>query len=126
MKRVLLDQGLPPEAAALLRNEGWDAIHVREIGLASASDTEILGRARVERRVCVTLDRDFHAHLAMGSARQPSVVLLRWEGLHAGPLRDLLLRVWAQVEPHLSEGVAVTVSERSVRFRRLPLRPTTG
>jgi len=28
MTRVLLDQGLSPVAAALLRSFGWDAIHV--------------------------------------------------------------------------------------------------
>jgi len=63
MKRVLLDQGLPPEAAALLRGEGWDAVH------------------------------------------QPSVVLLRREGLNCSDLKELLLNLWKQVErdPHRQE-----------------------
>jgi len=121
MKRVLLDQGLPPGAAVLLRKEGWDALHVREIGMSRASDPEIMERARVENRVCVTLDRDFHAHLAFASASQPSVILLRWEGLRSVALSDLLVRVWTQLEEHLPRGVAVTVSERTIRVRRLPL-----
>ena len=32
MKRIILDQGLSPLAAMLLR-EGWDALHVMDIGL---------------------------------------------------------------------------------------------
>ncbi len=42
MRRVLLDQGLPPRAAAFLRDEGWDVIHVREIGMNEAEDEPIL------------------------------------------------------------------------------------
>jgi predicted nuclease of predicted toxin-antitoxin system len=47
MRRILLDQGLGPAAAALLRAEGWDAVHVSEAGLATAEDSEILEFARL-------------------------------------------------------------------------------
>ncbi|WP_413201305.1 DUF5615 family PIN-like protein, partial [Nostoc piscinale] len=40
--KLLLDQGLPLSAATLLRNEGIDTIHVGEIGLSTAEDTEII------------------------------------------------------------------------------------
>jgi len=46
MNPVLLDQGLAPNAAVLLRVDGWDAIHVMEAGLSRASDEEILEFAR--------------------------------------------------------------------------------
>jgi hypothetical protein len=41
MNRVLLDQGMAPNAAALLRLDGWDAIHVMEADLSRAQDEEI-------------------------------------------------------------------------------------
>ena len=65
MKRILLDQGLSPGAAGLLRAEGWDALHVIDAGLDKAEDSEILDFARKSGRTCVTLDHDFHAHLAL-------------------------------------------------------------
>lgn len=89
--------------------------------MSQASDPEILDRARVDNRVCVTLDRDFHALLALASASQPSVILLRWEGLDSLGLAQLLEKVWNQVEQDLPHGVAVTVSEKAIRVRRLPL-----
>lgn len=47
MNRVLLDQGLAPNAASLLRpGTAWDAIHVCEVGMSSANDEEILRFAR--------------------------------------------------------------------------------
>lgn len=45
MKRILLDQGLSPGAAPLLREIGFDAIHVREIGMRDADDVDILAYA---------------------------------------------------------------------------------
>ena len=60
MLAVLLDEGLPLRAAAWLRERGIDAVHTREVNLASASDGEILATAETTRRVCFTLDHDFH------------------------------------------------------------------
>jgi len=45
MRRVVLDQGLPATAAAILRDGGWDAVHVREIAMKEATDGEILDYA---------------------------------------------------------------------------------
>jgi predicted nuclease of predicted toxin-antitoxin system len=69
VKRLLLDQGLPASTAVLLRQSGWDVVHVSEIGMSRASDTDIVQRARAELRVCVTLDADFHSLLASRDPR---------------------------------------------------------
>jgi predicted nuclease of predicted toxin-antitoxin system len=45
VKRVLLDQGLSPFTAKILRAEAWDAVHVSELDLDRAEDTEILDAA---------------------------------------------------------------------------------
>lgn len=120
--RLLLDQGLPRSAAAILRNEhAWDAVHVGERGLARATDRQILDLARSEARVCVTLDADFHALLALSDAAKPSTVRIRIEGLDARRLAGLLQRTWAIAGEALAAGAAVTVDELSVRVRHLPI-----
>lgn len=121
MKRILLDQGLPRSAAALLRQAGWDVIHVSEIGMSRADDADILQRARAESRVCVTLDADFHSLLATSGERSPSTIRIRKEGLDATALAVLLQGVWAKIADALNSGALVTVTERSVRVRRLPI-----
>jgi predicted nuclease of predicted toxin-antitoxin system len=40
--RLVLDQGVPRDAAALLRSLGYDCVHVGEIGMSKAGDEEIL------------------------------------------------------------------------------------
>lgn len=54
MKRIVLDQGLPATAVTILREARWDAIHVRDIGMHAATDTEILDYAARESRVVIT------------------------------------------------------------------------
>ena len=44
--KLLLDQGLPLSAAALLRDAGIDTLHVGEIKMSEAEDVEIIQRAR--------------------------------------------------------------------------------
>ncbi|MCX6631236.1 MAG: DUF5615 family PIN-like protein [Candidatus Solibacter sp.] len=122
MKRILLDQGLAPLAATILRQQGFDAVHVAQIGMHRAEDAEILQFARNDSRVCVTLDRDFHAHLAATGHGRPSVVLLRVQGLDAKGQADLIRSVYLQCETALSEGAAISADGESVRVRRLPLK----
>ena len=63
MKPIILDQGLPSGSAILLRQAGFDAIHVREIGMKEAEDGQILDYAAGEFRVVITLDREPAAYL---------------------------------------------------------------
>ena len=121
MKRLLLDQGLPRSTAALLAQGGWDVAHVSNIGMSRANDIDILQRARAEQRVCVTLDADFHALLATGGDPGPSVIRVRKEGLDASALAALLQVVWPDIEDALTAGAMVTLTDRSIRVRRLPI-----
>lgn len=119
--KLLLDQGLPRSAATLLSEAGIDTVHVAEIGLSAADDTDILQRAREDERVVVTLDADFHALLALSAATSPSVIRIRIERLRAQALTNLLLIVLGEVAEDLEQGVVVTVEPSRVRMRRLPL-----
>jgi hypothetical protein len=49
--RLLLDQGLPRSAAAILRADGWDVVHVGDCGMATAADSLILDAARSDQRL---------------------------------------------------------------------------
>jgi predicted nuclease of predicted toxin-antitoxin system len=105
----------------LLSEAGIDTIHVAEIGLSAADDTDILQRARDDERVVVTLDADFHALLALSAATSPSVIRIRIERLRAQALTNLLLTVIGEIADDLEQGVVVTVEPSRVRLRRLPL-----
>jgi predicted nuclease of predicted toxin-antitoxin system len=71
---ILLDQGLPREAAEHLRNAGIECTHVGEIGMSASSDTDIPEYARAAGRIIVTLDADFHTILVVSGMSAPSVI----------------------------------------------------
>jgi predicted nuclease of predicted toxin-antitoxin system len=119
--KLLLDQGLPRTAAEALGRVGFDAVHTGAIGLAKASDEDILERARREGETVVTLDADFHALLALSTAAAPAVIRIRIEGLQGPEIAALVSRVVAVCEADLLAGAMVTVDSHRIRVRRLPL-----
>ena len=119
--RLLLDQGLPRNAALLLRQSGIDSIHVGEIGFSKATDEAILQHALITQRIVVTLDADFHALLAHSGAKSPSVIRIRIERLKADAVATLLQTVLPQCEEELQLGAIVTVQPGRIRIHRLPL-----
>jgi len=121
--KLLLDQGLPLSAAALLRDAGFDTVHVGEIGMAEAEDSAIIQKAREDGRVVATLDADFHTLLALDMAVTPSVIRIRIERLRARALTDLLLKVMTECADSIKQGSAITVEPSRIRIRRLPLVP---
>lgn len=119
--KLLLDQGLPRSTVSQLSKTGIEAAHVGEIGMAAARDAEILAFAKQHSRVVVTLDADFHALLARSGASGPSVIRVRIEGLRAAGLAGLLKDVLEICDEDLEKGAMVSVTEKAVRVRRLPL-----
>ena len=66
--RFLIDQGVPRDAASLLRTAGLSCDHAGEIGMSKAEDPYIIEWARAHDGVVITLDADFHAELAVSGA----------------------------------------------------------
>lgn len=121
MKRVILDQGLPRGTVALLKNAGWQVAHTGDIGLSRATDRQIVEYAREKGFVVVTLDADFHAIIAVENASTPSVIRIRREGMKAHALASLLIEVWPTLSEMLENGALVTIDDRSVRVRSIPI-----
>lgn len=100
---------------------GWDAIHVGDIGMSSATDVEIIEKGRAERRIIVTLDSDFHAHLAVTGAKFPSTIRVRIEGLRGNELALLLIESWRHIEQQVINGAMITITAKNIRVRKLPI-----
>lgn len=119
--KFLLDQGLPRSAVDYLAAAGIESEHVGNLGMAGASDAEILAEAIDREAVVVSLDSDFHSLLAHTGASQPSVMRVRIEGLKGEALSQLLLKVAAAVESELLAGAVASVTTHQIRVRALPI-----
>lgn len=56
--KFLVDEDLSEEIAVILRAEGLDAVHVREIGLSGADDREVLDEAALRGCCVITRNRN--------------------------------------------------------------------
>lgn len=120
--KLLLDANLSPEVARLLKEAGYEAIHVGDIGLLSASDPEILQAAAHGERVLLTADADFGALLALGSLGSPSVLLLR-SADHLRPVEqaELIAANLPRIAEDLEKGAIASLARDRLRVRELPI-----
>jgi predicted nuclease of predicted toxin-antitoxin system len=100
---------------------GIDSIHVAELGMARARDSDVLDYARTHALVVVTFDADFHMMLASCNASGPSTIRIRIQGLDGKAFASVLDRVAQACHPDLEAGAMVTVSPRGIRVHHLPL-----
>ena len=125
--KFLVDNALSPRLAEGLRAAGHDALHVRELGLQSASDKALFELASREMRILVSEDTDFGTLLVLWESAKPSVILFRRmpNRAAAGLLRVLLANLGA-VESDLTAGAIVIFDASRIRVRRLPIRKVAG
>lgn len=97
-------------------------MHVNEIGLAHATDEEILTRAIADEYVIATLDADFHTLLALRGGQRPSVIRFRIQGLKSDRLVPMLRNILRHFKAELSAGAVVSIDERTARCHMLPLK----
>lgn len=121
--KFLIDANLSPRLLAPLCAGGFDATHVADIGLATATDSEIFDHAVSEGFVIVTADSDFAMLLALRRSTSPSVIQLRHVA-ELGPDAhvDLLLSNLPSIVDELERGVVVSLSPTRLSIRDLPIR----
>lgn len=118
--RFLIDNALSPRIAEGLNKAGHDAIHVREIGLASATDDEILSHAKKDRRVIVSADTDFGTLLALKNAPVPSLILFRRSDKRPLALLKLLIDTIDIIQEDVDKRAVVVIEDQRLRIRKLP------
>lgn len=119
--RFLNDNSLSPRLAAELAQLGHDAKHVRELGLAAATDRTLFDLAATEGRVVVAQDTDFAAILAQTQTRLPSVLLFRTRAKSTEFLLRTLNAQLPAIAGPLDIGAIVVIEDARIRIRALPL-----
>ena len=110
MVRFLIDAQLPPLLCRWLAEQGHDAVHVQELGMAGADDPDIWSTAIKDSRVLLTKDEDF-AIMRQRSADGPVVCWLR-----VGNVTNPTLLQWlAPRFPQMCD--AISASEQLIELR---------
>lgn len=120
--KLLVDANLSPVVAARLREDGFEASHVRDHGLTHALDPEIARFAVEHGLTVVSADSDFAMLLALSGNSAPSLVLLRsTDALTPAEQATMLAANLGAVADDLDIGSVVSIRPGHLRVRRLPL-----
>jgi len=119
--RILIDMNLSPEWVSVLGKAGWEAVHWSRIGQSDAPDHEIMRYARSKGYVIFTHDLDFGTILATTKADFPSVIQVRSQDVTPDHLGRLVISALHQFKKHLQDGALVTIDQKRLRARILPM-----
>jgi predicted nuclease of predicted toxin-antitoxin system len=118
--RFLVDNALSFHMAEQLHTAGHDAIHVRDVGLATAEDNVILAYAARDDRILVSADTDFGALLAFWPENKPSFILFRRTDRRPEAQAQLILANLPAIQLALEQGAVVVFDQTRIRIRTLP------
>lgn len=110
---------------AFLRAQGHDAVHLSEQWLQRLEDDEIVEKALAEGRIILTHDLGFGRIVALSRASVPSVITLRLDDMRPVQVNHYLAEVLAHFAEQLEMGALVSVNERGIRVRPLPIKGPT-
>jgi predicted nuclease of predicted toxin-antitoxin system len=134
--RFVVDENISPTVAQGLRERGYHAVHVGDVGLRGTEDAVILLWAADNGCAVITHDHDYIQMLQVLGATSPSVVKLverdfpgqGREGVAGSQARlARLTEVLPGLGRDLAAGVSVTLDGRGLVSTPLPLaRPPRG
>jgi predicted nuclease of predicted toxin-antitoxin system len=101
--KFIIDAQLPPSLAAALREEGCDAVAVREIGLREAKDAAIWAYALQNNGVILTKDEDF-AERCMAGNNAPVIIWLRIGNATNPELLAWFMPLWPSMLARVEAG----------------------
>lgn len=118
--KFLADMGVAMRIVQWLRDEGHDAVHLREENLHRLPNGLIFEKAYSEKRILLTFDLDFGEIVALSGEKQVTVILFRLRNTRTPHVIERLEKVLKDSAQALEEGAIVVVEETRHRIRRLP------
>ena len=110
-----LDENLDVQAAALLRDAGYDALTISEQGLQGTADTGVAELCRREERCLVSLDLHFSNIVEMPPADYSGIVVLRHPRLRLRAALYLIRQLIESLRENSPQGQLWIVEPGRVR-----------
>lgn len=120
--KFLIDNALSPIISIGLKKNGYDSIHVRDIGMGTADDKTIFKYAEKEERTIISSDTDFGTLLALWNKNKPSFILFRRENnIKPNQLLEILLNNLEYLNKDIDEGSIIVIGDSKIRIKSLPI-----
>lgn len=109
--RFLTDENVSGSVVWALRRAGHNVLDVKEKGWYSISDNKIVERARKEKRVVVTHDKDF-----MSQNKVPTVLLRFINQKPSNVISFLLEFVQSPLSSRLKKPIKIILTEKTIEL----------
>ncbi|MBK9006682.1 MAG: DUF5615 family PIN-like protein [Anaerolineae bacterium] len=117
----LLNMNVNRDMAAPLQQRGHVCRHAGDIGMSRSKDVEIVAEAKKTGETILTHDLDYGNLLAFSGESAPLVLILRVRDLRTDEIMSRFDIAWSEIESPLNEGAIVSLSDKSLRIRNLPI-----
>ncbi len=101
-----------------LRDMGHDVFDVKEKGLENLSDPEIFRLAQKERRILVTMDKDFSNILLYPPGEHQGIIVVKLYRLKVADATRLFLDAMDDIKPEDIPGNLVIIDRSKTRIRK--------
>lgn len=115
----LIDQDVYQNTVGKLIDLGHDVITARQLGMQSASDRDLLRKAKETGRVFITRDKDFGALVFLEDALSKGVILLRIAPKIVEQVHDQLKRLLREHSESELQNLFCVVETNRYRIRRI-------
>lgn len=119
--KFLVDMPLSPKTVNFLKNMGYEAIRVSELGMAKSKDRDIFDYAEKHDMILLSAYLDFGTILAFTHSIKPSVIIFRLNDPSPEHVNSLLSSNLSNIEEELMKGVIVIIEDAEIRIRELPI-----
>ena len=119
--KFLADMCVDVRVVRWLREQRYDAVHLRDEGLHKMPNGQIFEKAINENRIVITFDLDFGEIAAFTRGEKASVILFRLQNTRISNVLDRLAYVLENSSEALSKGAVIVVEEFRHRIRYLPI-----
>ena len=101
-----------------LRDIGHDVFDVKEKGLENLSDPDIFRLAQKERRILVTMDKDFSNILLYPPGEHQGIIVVKLYRLKVADATRLFLDAMDDIKPEDIPGNLVIIDRSKTRIRK--------
>ncbi|HLB94255.1 MAG TPA: DUF5615 family PIN-like protein [Candidatus Babeliales bacterium] len=114
--RFLIDECVSLKVHRWLRVQGYDSLAIAEIA-PSVRDIDVLALAQKEKRILITMDKDFGELIFRDSAAHSGVVLLRLHDWKAATKISIISNLLAKHKSDITDNFIVA-TEQNIRITR--------
>ena len=117
--RLLADQDVYKVTIDALKLWGHDVVTVKELGMQGATDRDLLRKAKIDKRLVITRDKDFGTLVFWEKELSTGVVLLRITPMTTKEVHHEIQRLFEEHNEEELKGVFCVVEPHQHRIRHL-------